>query len=180
LRNDPAPATQAYLRQKLRDADWLLQSLVYRERTIVRVMRAIVRLQRGFFDQGVEGLRPLTLEEIAAHVGVHVSTVQRAVAGKYVDTPHGVYEIAYFFPSGVGTVEGGSISSVAVQARIRTLVALEDRTSPLSDSGIMMALRSQGVAIARETVKKYRTGAGLPPRARRRSFRMEPRSRPAG
>jgi DNA-directed RNA polymerase specialized sigma54-like protein len=123
-----------------------------------------VRLQRGFLDQGAEGLRPLTLDDIAADVGVHVSTVQRAVAGKHVDTPHGIYEIAYFFPSGVRTVDGGPISSVTVQARIKALVALEDRASPLSDPDITKALRDQGVAIARETVKKYRTAAGVPPR----------------
>lgn len=164
------PDARRFLEGKLHAALWLLRSIEQRRLTLYRVTEAIVRLQRPFFDRGLRHLRPLTLREVAAEIGMHESTVSRATAGKYAQTPHGLFELKFFFSSGVGGWDGG-ISAESVKRLIRDLVAAEDPREPLSDQAIAEKLGVQGVQISRRTVAKYREECEIPASARRRRYR---------
>lgn len=160
---------KAFISERLNSARWLIQAIEQRRRTMLRVMDFIVERQRDFFEQGVEHLRPLTLRDVAKHIEMHESTVSRVTNGKYVQTPRGLYPLKFFFSGGYSTRGGEDVSSEGVRARIRKLVAEEDRTAPLSDHEITARLRKTGVRIARRTVAKYRDRLGiLPARLRRR------------
>ncbi|BDG61586.1 RNA polymerase factor sigma-54 [Caldinitratiruptor microaerophilus] len=163
------PETRSFLERKLHSALWLLRSIEQRRMTLLRVTEAIVRLQRPFFERGPRHLQPLTLRQVAAELGVHESTVSRATAGKYVQTPHGLFELKFFFASGVESHDGG-ISAESVKRLIADLVAAENPLRPMSDQEIARALARQGVRISRRTVAKYREEAGIPSSARRRRY----------
>ena len=136
---------------------------------MIKVMRRIVEEQRDFFERGVQGMRPLTLQQIANHIGMHESTVSRVTTQKYVQTPRGVYELKYFFSSGLQTEDGDDVSAKAAKEKISALVGEEDKKDPLSDQRIAELLQEQGLKIARRTVAKYREALRiLPARARRR------------
>ncbi|HET7903364.1 MAG TPA: RNA polymerase sigma-54 factor, partial [Candidatus Eisenbacteria bacterium] len=140
-----------------------------RRKTMVKVMRRIVEEQRDFFDRGVEGLKPLTLQQIANHIGMHESTVSRVTTQKYVQTPRGVFELKYFFSSGLHTEDGDDVSAKVAKEKILALVNDEDKRDPLSDQRIAELLKEQGLKIARRTVAKYREALRiLPARSRRR------------
>ena len=153
---DGSKETRAYVRGKLRSAVWLIKSIQQRQRTIVRVMESILRFQREFFDSGVEHLRPLNLRDVADDIGMHESTVSRVTTAKYVQTPHGLYELKFFFNSSIQTGSGDSIASESVKAKIRGIISAEDASRPLSDQKISEILRTRDISIARRTVTKYR------------------------
>ena len=145
-----------YLRGRLQEARWLLKNLEARGETLLKVVRCLVRQQSGFLEFGARALRPLTLREVAAEIGMHESTVSRAVARKYVRTPRGTLPLRDFFASGIDTGGGGEASSVAIQQMIRALIEAEDPRKPLSDARLAESLKASGVPVARRTVAKYR------------------------
>ena len=145
-----------YLRGHLQEARWLLKSLEARGDTLLKVPRCLLRHQAGFLAFGEQALRPLTLREIAAEVGLHESTVSRAIARKYVRTPRGTLPLRAFFASGVGTESGGEASSIAIQSMIRRLIEAENPRKPLSDAKLADLLKEAGIPVARRTVAKYR------------------------
>lgn len=148
--------TKAYVRSKLEQARWLLNALNQRRTTMIKVMNAIVEEQREFFDNGQAFLKPLIMEDIAQIVGMNVATISRVANGKYVQTPQGVYEIKYFFNTGISKADGGDMSKRQVKQRIVDIVKAEDPAKPFSDQEIFRKLNDEGINLARRTVTKYR------------------------
>ena len=167
-------AAKEYLREKCRSALRLIKSVEERQRTIVKVARSIVKHQRAFLDRGVQALRPLILKDVADDIGMHESTVSRVVNNKYMHTPRGLFELRYFFHSGINTVGGSDMSSLAVKEKIRAIIRREDSRSPRSDSGIVTLLRAQGIKIARRTVAKYREELRIPSSTDRKKAALGP------
>jgi len=161
--------TRNYVKDKLRSALWLLKSVDQRQRTIYKVAESIVRHQRGFFEQGVGHLKPLVLRDVATDIGMHESTVSRVVANKYMHTPRGVYELRFFFHSGITSSMGEAVSSVTIKEKIRKMIDEEDTSRPLSDSRIAEILEQTGLPLARRTVAKYREELRIPPSNLRKS-----------
>jgi RNA polymerase sigma-54 factor len=161
-----------YVRNKLRSAFRLIKSLEERQRTIYKVAASIVKFQRSFLDQGIAHLRPLVLRDVADDIGMHESTVSRVVNDKYMHTHRGLFEMRFFFHSGIPSIHGGeSVSSLTVKERIRKIVADEDDRKPFSDAAIVKILEGEGLRIARRTVAKYREELKIPSsNARRQSF----------
>lgn len=161
--------TREYIQGKLNSAKWLIQTIEQRRRTMIKVMNCIVREQREFFDKGIAFLKPLTLQQIARQIDMHESTVSRVCSGKYVQTPRGVFELKFFFSSGLETEDGEDVSARAARDIIKTLIDEEDKKDPLSDQRIAELLHEKGLKIARRTVAKYREQLNiLPARFRRR------------
>jgi len=161
--------TRNYVKEKLRSALWLLKSVDQRQRTIYKVSESIIRHQKGFLDHGIAHLRPLVLRDVATDIGMHESTVSRVVANKYMHTPRGVYELRFFFHSGITSNMGEAISSVTIKDKIRKMIEAEDPSHPLSDSRIAELLGSDGLPLARRTVAKYREELRIPPSNLRKS-----------
>lgn len=158
-----------YFNEKTRSAAWLIKSLYQRQRTLYKVTEAIVRHQREFFEHGVTHLQPLILKDIAVDVSMHESTISRITTNKYVATPHGVFELKFFFNSGLELADGSQMGSESVKALIKKLIAEEDPKNPLSDERIGELLNEQlKVTIARRTVAKYRTALDIPSSSRRK------------
>lgn len=162
MASDAAGADGGYLRARLQEARWLLRGLQSRGETLLKVTRCLLRQQAAYLEFGDQALRPLTLREVADEVGLHESTVSRAVARKYARTPRGTLPLRAFFASGIDT-GAGEASSTAVQAMIRRLVEAEDPRQPLSDARLAEALKSAGIPVARRTVAKYREALQIPP-----------------
>jgi RNA polymerase sigma-54 factor len=150
-----------YLKTHLQEARWLLKSLEARGETLLKVMRCLLRTQSGFLEFGEQALRPLTLREIAGEVGLHESTVSRAIARKYVRTPRGTLPLKAFFASGIDTEGGGEASSTAIQSMIRRLIDDENPRKPLSDAKLADLLKQSGIPVARRTVAKYREAMNI-------------------
>ncbi len=150
-----------YLRGRLQEARWLLRNIEARGETLIKVVRCLVRQQSGFLEFGAQALRPLTLREVAGEVGLHESTVSRAIARKYVRTPRGTVALRSFFASGIDSAGGGETSSIAIQSMIRRLVDAENPRKPLSDARLADTLKAAGVPVARRTVAKYREAMGI-------------------
>jgi RNA polymerase sigma-54 factor len=152
-----------YVRNKLRSAFRLIKSLEERQRTIYKVAHSIVKFQREFLDSGIERLRPLVLRDVADDIGMHESTVSRVVNQKYMHTHRGLFEMRFFFHSGIATNHGGeNVSSLTVKERIKKIISGEDRRHPLSDAAIVKILKTEGLRIARRTVAKYREELRIP------------------
>lgn len=166
-RGDNSP-DNTFLRDHLREARWFLKSLRNRGDTLLAVASKIVEFQRAFLERGEEAMVPLGLAEIADAVGMHESTISRVTTRKYIHTPRGIFELKYFFSSHVGTLTGGEVSSTAIRALIRRLVAAEDPGKPLSDSRIAKLLSERNIAVARRTVAKYRDSMSMPPSSQRK------------
>ena len=161
--------TREYIQGKLASAKWLIQTIEQRRRTMIKVMNCIVREQREFFDKGIGFLRPLTLAAVARQIDMHESTVSRVCSGKYVQTPRGVFELKFFFSSGLATDDGEDVSARTAKNIIKGLIDDEDKIEPLSDQRIAELLHEKGLQIARRTVAKYREQLQiLPARLRRR------------
>ncbi len=158
-----------YIQDRLRSAAWLIKSIHQRQQTIYRVTESIMKFQKEFLDEGVKALRPLVLRDVASDVGMHESTVSRVTNNKYVHTPQGIYELKYFFSSGLKSQEG-EISSESVKDKIRALIAGEDPRKPLSDQSIVETLKADGIDIARRTVAKYREMIGILSSSRRKKI----------
>src|SRR6188768_435840 len=148
--------TRAYVKDKFRSALWLIKSVDQRQKTIQKVANSIINFQREFLDHGIEYLRPLVLRDVANDIGMHESTVSRVVNNKYMHTPQGVFELKYFFHSGISSSYGESVSSVTIKQRIRKIIENEDPRKPLSDSKIVSILQKEGLVLARRTIAKYR------------------------
>jgi RNA polymerase sigma-54 factor len=154
--------TRAYVKDKFRSALWLLKSVDQRQKTIHKVATSIINFQREFLDHGIEYLRPLVLRDVANDIGMHESTVSRVVNNKYMHTPQGVFEMKYFFHSGISSSYGESVSSVTIKQRIRKIIENEDPRKPLSDSKIVSILQKEGLMLARRTIAKYREELKIP------------------
>ena len=166
---DAEKQTREYLQGTLASAKWLNQTIEQRRRTMIKVMNCIVREQREFFDKGIAFLRPLTLAAVARQIDMHESTVSRVCSGKYVQTPRGVFELKFFFSSGLATDDGEDVSARTAKNIIKGLIDEEDKIDPLSDQRIAELLHEKGLQIARRTVAKYREQMQiLPARLRRR------------
>lgn len=150
-----------YLKAQLQEARWLLKSVEARGETLLKVMRCLLHQQAGFLEFGEQALRPLTLRDVAEEVGLHESTVSRAIARKYVRTPRGTLPMRAFFASGIDTEGGGEASSTAIQAMIRRLVDAENPRKPLSDAKLADLLKASGIPVARRTVAKYREALNI-------------------
>ncbi len=159
-----------YLRERMRSGKFLINSIEQRQQTIERITREILNVQKEFFEHGVSKLRPLTMTQIADVVGVHETTVSRAIANKYIKTPHGVFEFKFFFTPGYQAESGDAVSNTSVKEMIHNLVEGEDRSQPLSDQEIVAKLEERGIKIARRTVAKYREELGLLPSNLRREY----------
>lgn len=161
--------TKEYLQERLRSARWLVKSIFQRQQTIFKVANSIVKFQHAFFEHGVSHLRPLVLKDVAQDIEMHESTISRATANKFAHTPQGIFELKFFFTSGVKSSEGDDVSAETVKEKIRTLVSAE-REEPLSDQAIADILRRDKINIARRTVAKYRQALGILPSSRRKKF----------
>ena len=158
-----------YLKEKIRAGKFLIKCLHQRQTTIFNIATEIVKRQRAFFDQGVAFLKPLTMNQVAEVVGVHETTVSRAIANKYVQTPYGLFDLKYFFTPGYQTASGEVMSNTSVKDAIQDLISRESASKPLSDQEIVKILSERGIPLARRTVAKYRSELGLLPSNLRRS-----------
>jgi RNA polymerase sigma-54 factor len=159
-----------YLREKIRGGRFFIRCVQQRQHTLLNIAREIVARQRDFFDLGPAHLRPMTMSNVAQAVGVHETTVSRAVSGKYLASPRGLFELKYFFTSGYTTSDGESVSNESVRQAIAEIVRTEDSRRPLSDQDIVAMLSERGLPIARRTVAKYREQIGILPSHLRKSF----------
>jgi RNA polymerase sigma-54 factor len=163
-----------YVEQKLRSAVWLIKSVDQRQRTLRKVSQSIVKFQRDFLDKGLPHLRPLSLRDVGEDIGMHESTISRVTTNKYVETPQGLFELKFFFHSGIQSGDGEMVSSVSVKKMIQDLLANEDPSKPLSDQEVAQILKGRSLTIARRTVAKYREELGILPSHQRR---LMPRKR---
>lgn len=160
-----------YLQEKMRSALWLIKSFGQRQQTIRKVSESIVAQQQGFLEHGVTALKPMVLRDVADDIEMHESTVSRVVNGKYMHTPQGIFELKYFFHSGLGHASGSDVSSIAVKERLEKLIESEDSRKPLSDAALARELKASGLKIARRTVAKYREEMGIPSSKARKAIR---------
>ncbi len=161
--NKSSAETKTYIKQKLEQARWLLNSINQRRSTMIRVMDAIIQKQKGFFEQGPAFLKPLIMEDIAREVDMNVATISRVSNSKYVQTPFGVYEIKYFFNSGISKDNGEDMSKRSVKQRIQEIIKAEPLDKPFSDQEIFRRLNDEGIRMARRTVTKYREEMKIQP-----------------
>jgi RNA polymerase sigma-54 factor len=160
---DASTEVKEYIREKIRAGKFLIKSLHQRQETIRKIAEEIVKRQREFMEKGVAFLKPLTMVQVAEVVGVHETTVSRAVSGKYIQTPQGLFEMKYFFTSGIATTSGDNISNTSVKDLIDDLFKKEDPHNPLSDQEVVKILGERGIQIARRTVAKYRSELNILP-----------------
>ncbi|MDD3313599.1 RNA polymerase factor sigma-54 [Pseudodesulfovibrio sp.] len=166
-----ASKEKEYFQEKMRSAAWLMKSLYQRQRTLYKVVESIVRFQREFFEHGVTKLKPLILKEVAEDIEMHESTVSRITTSKYVSTPHGIFELKFFFNSALDLNDGSQVGSESVKALIKQMIADEDTRKPLSDERIGEILQEKlEVNIARRTVAKYRSAMGIPSSSKRKQY----------
>jgi RNA polymerase sigma-54 factor len=170
VNNGHDPNLREYLKEKIRAGKFLIKCLHQRQTTIFNIATEIVKRQRAFFDEGVAHLKPLTMNQVAEVVGVHETTVSRAIANKYVQTPFGLFDLKYFFTPGYQTASGEVMSNTSVKDAIQDLIARESGLKPLSDQEIVKILGERGIPLARRTVAKYRAELGLLPSNLRRSI----------
>ncbi len=159
---------QEYVKERYKSAVQLLRNIEQRKNTIVRTCEAIVRRQVEFLERGVEGLRPMMIKEVAEEIGVHPSTVSRAVSNKYVHTPQGVYELRFFFSEGGNGPEGGDLPLVLLKRKVKKLIEEEDARRPWTDDALAAELQRQGIQVTRRTVAKYREDMQIPSTHQRR------------
>ncbi len=159
-----------YIQGKVRSAVWLIKSIQQRQRTIYKVMESILKFQRDFFDSGMECLKPLVLKDVADDIGMHESTISRVTNNKYVQTPHGIFELKFFFNSAISCYGAEDIASESVKEKIRQLLATENVKKPFSDQAIVELLKNSNINIARRTVTKYREMMGLASSSKRKKL----------
>ncbi|OFW10100.1 MAG: RNA polymerase sigma-54 factor [Acidobacteria bacterium RIFCSPLOWO2_12_FULL_59_11] len=157
-----------YVKERYTSALHLLKNIEQRKQTIVRVCQVIIRRQRDFLDYGVDYLKPMMIKEIAEEIGVHPSTVSRAVANKYAHIPHGVFELRYFFSEAVDGPVGNSVPLLILKRKVKKMIEQEDRNKPLTDDQLARILSSQGISVNRRTVAKYRADMKIPSTHQRR------------
>jgi len=162
--------TRQFINNNIRNARWLIESIEQRRSTLLRVLRVVVDAQKEFIENGTEFLKPLPMTAVADQLGIHVATVSRAVAEKYVQTPRGIFPLRQFFTGGMETAGGESVSWDAIKARLMEVIEQEDKKNPLSDDQIVEKLKENGLTLARRTVAKYRKICRIPPARRRKTF----------
>ena len=164
------PKVRAYVKKKIDSAKWLMESIEQRKATLTRIAQEIVDYQIPFLEKGIDALRPLKMQYIADRVGVHVSTVSRAIAEKWMQTPRGIFPLRFFFNGGTTRADGEEKSIIAVKQKVKEIVEKEDKQHPLSDEEIAAFLKKEGLDIARRTVTKYRKQLAIPSSRQRRSY----------
>lgn len=167
---DVAGKTKEYINDKMRQAMWLIKSIHQRQRTLFKVSKSIIKFQASFLDHGISHLKPMVLKDVAEDIGMHESTISRVTSNKYMHTPRGIFELKYFFSSGVKKTEGDDMASEAVKNAIQKLVDMEDAKKPLSDHDIAKKLEESSIRIARRTIAKYREALKIPPSSKRRRY----------
>ncbi len=166
--NGATKEVRDYVRERYTSAIQLMKNIEQRKQTILKVCQAIVRRQSDFLAHGLDHLKPMMIKEVAEEVGVHPSTVSRAVAGKYVHTPQGVFELRYFFSEAVQGPSGGTTPLLLLKRKVKKMIEEEDRTRPLTDEQITMLLQNEGINVTRRTVAKYREDMKIPSTHQRR------------
>jgi len=162
--------TKEYLEDKYRSALWLIKSIDQRRQTIYKVGKSIVKLQKSFLDHGLSYLQPMVLKDVAKDIEMHESTVSRITTNKYIDTPQGIFELKFFFHSGIKSYMGSNLSSIRVKNMIKEVVAEEDVNSPYTDDQMVQVLMRKNAKIARRTITKYRKELNIPPASKRKKF----------
>ena len=165
---DNSKGAKEYIQDKLRSAQWLIRSIQQRQRTIIKVTESIIKFQRDFFDKGIAHLKPLILRDVAEDIGMHESTISRVTTNKYVHTPQGIFELKFFFNSGISRTTGEDLASQAVKSKIKQIIDGEDARKPFSDQKIVELLKAHNIDIARRTVAKYREALRIPSSVQRR------------
>ena len=165
-----AENSRKYIRERMQSATWLIKSIQQRQRTIYKVTESILKLQRDFFNYGINSLKPLVLRDIADDVEMHESTISRVVTNKYMHTPRGIFELKYFFSSRIQKTSGDAVASKSVKEEIKKIVSAENPKKPYSDSDIVDLLKKSGISIARRTVAKYREMMGVLPSSKRKKY----------
>ncbi len=166
--NTSQQPTKDYVQGKLRSAVWLIRSIHQRQRTIYKVTESIVKQQYEFFEKGISHLKPMVLRDVADDIGMHESTISRVTTNKYVHTPRGIFELKFFFNSGISRVHGADVASETVKEKVKAIIATEPPTNPYSDQKIVELLLKENINIARRTVAKYREMLGILPSSRRK------------
>ncbi|MBI5042467.1 MAG: RNA polymerase factor sigma-54 [Nitrospirae bacterium] len=169
-KKDVPEPTLDYMEKKFKSAIWFMKSIEQRNRTIYKVAESIVKFQRGFFDKGMEYLKPLVLRDVAADISMHESTISRATTNKYMFTPQGLFELKFFFSTGISKGDGNVLSSLTVQQMIKDIVYKEDGAKPLNDQQIAERLKAKNINISRRTVAKYRKGMNISATTMRKRF----------
>ncbi len=159
-----------FIKTSVGNAQWLIDAVNQRRQTLQRVINVVIDVQREVFDVGIEALKPLPMTQVADQLGMHVATVSRAVAGKYLQTPRGIMPLRKFFTGGTQTQSGEDVSWDAIKAALQDVVDAEDKKKPLSDEALVKALGERGIEIARRTVAKYRSQLDIPPARMRKKF----------
>ena len=169
-RAETTPDVREYIRDKIRAGKFLIKSLHQRQQTIHNIATEIVKRQRDFMELGTAHLKPLTMNQVAEVVGVHETTVSRGVSGKYMETPHGVFEMKHFFTSGFTSADGQAVANTSIKDMVAEIIKGEDQFSPLADDAIVKLLVAKGITIARRTVAKYRGELNILPSNLRRVY----------
>jgi RNA polymerase sigma-54 factor len=164
------PAAREFIQKKIQSARWLIESIEQRRSTLLKVARAIIEHQKDFLDKGPESIQPLKMQQIADQVGVHVTTVSRAVDDKWVQTPRGIFALKRFFGGGTTTADGEEVAWDSIKQKLLEVIAKEDKSNPLSDEEIVEALSKSGLPVARRTVTKYRKALRIPSSRQRKQF----------
>ncbi len=162
--------TRNFIQKNIRSAHWLISAIEQRRHTVFRVVKEVFKVQREFLETGVEALKPLPMMDVARKVGVHVATVSRAVSGKYVQTPRGIFPLRMFFSGGTTTAAGQDVSWGAVKAKLKEIIDTENKTKPMNDDELASELKNRGIDIARRTVAKYRKLMEIPPARKRKQY----------
>ncbi len=171
LKNKEAdPAAREFIQKKIQSARWLIESIEQRRSTLLKVARAIIDHQKEFLDKGPEAIEPLKMQQIADRVGVHVTTVSRAVDDKWVQTPRGIFALKRFFGGGTTTADGEEVAWDTIKQKLLEIIAKEDKQNPLSDEEIVEELGKHGLPVARRTVTKYRKALRIPSSRQRKQF----------
>ena len=166
------PEAKTYIKDKLRDAVWIIKSMQQRQRTIYKVVESLLKFQREFFEKGVSHLKPLVLRDVAENIEMHESTVSRVTTNKYMHTPMGIFELKYFFSTAIPQLGGEDLAAETIRQRVKEMIKNENLEKPLTDNAISMLLADEDVRIARRTVAKYREQMGILPVKHRRKPRM--------
>jgi len=159
-----------FVKKKLESAEWLIAAIRQRQSTLQRIAKEIVGIQSGFLDHGISHLKPLKMVEVAERVGVHVSTISRAISAKYIQTPRGIFEMKFFFTGGAVKTDGTMEARGSVIQRIKEHIENEDKRNPLSDIDIVKKLEGSDIKLSRRTVTKYREAEGIPSSRQRRAY----------
>lgn len=168
--NHDSESGRKYVKERMQSAAWLIKSIQQRHSTIYKVAESIIMFQREFFDKGNQYLRPLVLRDIADDVQMHESTISRVVTNKYMHTPRGIFELKYFFSSGINKIDGDTLASKSVREKIKKFIAEENHKKPYSDNDIVRHLMKSGITIARRTIAKYRDIMGILPSSKRKRY----------